>query len=85
MQMPQAPTITRPFWKTSLYFLCMILFLIFCDWYNTNDVTMYMKDGKAISANVRYSTKDALDIQEYQADSKLASEVRRLERGGYCL
>jgi uncharacterized membrane protein YraQ (UPF0718 family) len=58
----------------------MILFLIFSDWYNTNDVTLTLKDGKAISANIRYSTQDALDIQEYQPDGHLASEVRRIER-----
>ncbi len=80
MHLPEAPPSPRPLWKTTLYFLCMILFLIFSDWYNTNDVTLNMKDGKAISANIRYSTQDALDIQEYQADGKLSSEVRRIER-----
>jgi uncharacterized membrane protein YraQ (UPF0718 family) len=58
----------------------MILFLVFSDWYNTNDVTLSMKDGTIISANIRYSTQDALDIQEYQPDGHLASEVRRIER-----
>jgi uncharacterized protein len=80
MHLPEAPPSPRPIWKTTLYFLCMIFFLIFSDWYNTNDVTLTTMDGKAISANIRYSTQDALDIQEYQADGKLSSEVRRMDR-----
>ena len=80
MHLPEAPSSRRPLWKTTLYFLCMILFLIFSDWYNTNDVTLAMKDGTKISANIRYSTQDALDIQEYQQDGHLASEVLRIER-----
>jgi len=80
MHLPEAPSSPRPLWKTTLYFLCMILFLIFSDWYNTNDVTLAMKDGTKISANIRYSTQDALDIQEYQQDGHLASEVLRIER-----
>ncbi len=80
MHLPEAPASPRPLWKTTLYFLCMILFLVFSDWYNTNDVTLTLKDGSAISANIRYSTQDALDIQEYQPDGHLASEVRRIER-----
>ncbi len=80
MHLPEAPPSLRPLWKTSLYFLCMILFLVFSDWYNTNDVTLTMKDGKKISANIRYSTQDALDIQQYQTAGHLASEVQRIER-----
>jgi uncharacterized protein len=82
MHLPEAQPSPRPLWKTALYFLCMIFFLIFSDWYNTNDVTLTMVDGKTISANVRYSTPDALDIQEYQPDGRLAPEVRRIEREG---
>jgi uncharacterized membrane protein YraQ (UPF0718 family) len=80
MHLPDAPPNPRPLWKMSLYFLCMILFLVFSDWYNTNDVTVRMKDGSAIAANIRYSTRDAVDIQEYRADGRLSSEVRRIER-----
>jgi uncharacterized protein len=80
MHLPDAPPNPRPLWKTTLYFLCMILFLIFSDWYNTNDVNLTMKDGTKISANIRYSTQDNLDIQEYQPDGQLSTEVRRLNR-----
>jgi uncharacterized protein len=80
MHLPDAPHNPRPLWKTSLYFLCMILFLIFSDWYNTNDVTLTMTDGKTISANIRYSTQDNIDIQEYQPDGRLSTDVQRIDR-----
>jgi uncharacterized membrane protein YraQ (UPF0718 family) len=79
-QIPEAPKSGRSLWKTSLYFLCMILFLVFADWYNTNDVTIVMKDGTTISANVRYDTQDHLDIKEYQPDGRLSIETRRLDK-----
>jgi uncharacterized membrane protein YraQ (UPF0718 family) len=78
MQTPDAPHSPRSLGKTALYFLCMILFLVFSDWYNTNDVTVTMKDGTVLTANVRYRTQDAMDIQEYQADGQLSTDVRRL-------
>ena len=80
LQMPEAPRSPRPLWKTALYFLAMILFLVFSDWYNTNDVTIALGDGTVLEANIRYATQDALDIQEYAADGRLGTEVRRLAR-----
>ncbi len=79
-QMPDEPPGSRRLWQTALYFLCMILFLVFSDWYNTNDVTITMKDGGAVGANIRYSTRDALDVQEYEPDGRLSPEVRRIDR-----
>jgi len=78
LQMPEPPPSRRSLWQTSLYFLCMVLFLVFSDWYNTNDVTIRMKDGSVLAANIRYRTRDALDIQDYQADGKLSTDVRRV-------
>ncbi len=80
VHLPDAPRSTRSLWKTSLYFLCMILFLIFSDWYDTNDVTVTMKDGTAVSANIRYDTQNAIDIQEYQTDGRLSPETRRIDK-----
>ena len=80
MQMPEPPHSPRPLWKTALYFVCMILFLVFSDWYNTNDVTITMKDGAVLTANVRYQAQDTLDVQAYQADGSLTPEMRRLNR-----
>lgn len=80
MQMPQPPTSRRSLWQTTLYFVCMILFLVFSDWYNTNDVTISLKDGTRLEANIRYSTQDALEVQIYDADGHLGTEVVRLSR-----
>lgn len=80
VRLPESSPSPRPLWKTTLYFLFMILFLVFSDWYNTNDVTITMKDGTAASANIRYSTQDALDIREYEADGRLSPDTRRLSR-----
>jgi uncharacterized membrane protein YraQ (UPF0718 family) len=77
-RLPETPPSPRPLWKTALYFLCMILFLVFSDWYNTSDVTITLNDGATISANVRYETQDALDIQEYEPDGRLAPKIKRL-------
>ena len=80
MQMPAPPVPRRSLGQTTLYFLCMVLFLVFSDWYNTNDVTIRMKDGKTLTANIRYKTTDALDIQEYLADGSRATDTRRIAR-----
>lgn len=81
MAMPEPPQSARSLWKTTLFFAGMIFFLVFSDWYNTNDVTIALKDGRVITANIRYTTKDTLDIQEYNnAQGKLVSDVRRLNK-----
>ena len=79
-QLPETPPSPRPLYKTVLYFLCMILFLVFADWFNTNDVTIRMSDGVTISAKIRYDTQNHLDIQEYQPDGHLSTETRRLSK-----
>ena len=71
----------RPLWKTALLFLGMILFLVFSDWYNTNEATVVMKDGTRIEANIRYDRRDTVDIQQFDATGHLGSEVRRLHKG----
>jgi len=80
MQMPEPEPSRRSLWQTALFFLAMILFLVFSDWYNTNDVTITMANGTVVKANIRYSTPDAIDIQEYGPDGQLGTEVRRLQR-----
>lgn len=71
----------RPLWQTALFFFAMILFLVFSDWYNTNEATVVMKDGTRIEANIRYDRRDTVDIQQFDADGHLGAEVRRLDKG----
>jgi uncharacterized membrane protein YraQ (UPF0718 family) len=80
MSLPEPPKSTRSLWKTTLFFAGMIFFLVFSDWYNTNDVTIFMKNGNVITANIRYTVRDGLDIQEYDAQGKLFPDLRRLNK-----
>ena len=80
MQMPETPAGPRSLWKTSLYFLCMILFLVFSDWFNTNDVTITMADGSVVRANVRYDRRDSIDIQRYETDGGISPTIERVGR-----
>ena len=79
-KLPETPHSHRPLWKTALYFLCMILFLVFSDWYNTNDVTITMKNGARFSANIRYDRQGSMDVQKYLPDGSLSSKTIRLEK-----
>lgn len=80
LAMPQPPEPTRRLWKNVLFFLCLILFLVFSDWYNTNVVTVTLNDGKTMKANVEYSTQDFVEVKPYEADGKLAVDRVRLNR-----
>jgi hypothetical protein len=80
MLLPEAPASPRRLWQTGLYFACLVLFLVFSDWFNTNEVTITMNDGTVLEANVRYSRRGSVDIREYDAAGRLATEVRRLEK-----
>ncbi|MDD5440367.1 MAG: permease [Candidatus Omnitrophica bacterium] len=80
MAMPPAPHSARPLWKTGLYFLCMVLFLIFSDWYNTNEVTITLKDNTTMQANVQYAAQDFIEVKPYAADGKLRIDRVRIDR-----
>jgi len=77
MAAPQPPAPTRPLWKTGLYMLCMIMFLVFSDWYNTNDVTIKLKTGTEMKASIQYSTQDFIEVKEYLPDGKRAVDAVR--------
>lgn len=80
MAMPPAPHPIRPLWKTSLYFICLIMFLVFSDWYNTNDVTLNLKNGVVMKASIQYSAQDFIEVKEYKADGTRAIDALRLDR-----
>jgi len=79
MTMPESPASKRPLWKTSLFFLSMILFLIFSDWYSTNDFNVTTQDGTQLTVNVRQTTKEAVDFQIYNPDNSLKPNVIRMD------
>lgn len=80
MQLPPAPHPSRPLWKTTLFFLCMVMFLIFSDWYNTNEVTVTLKNGTVMTASVQYATQDFIEVKTHEADGKLSLDMLRLNR-----
>lgn len=80
MAMPPASPPTRSLWKTGLYFLCMIMFLVFSDWYNTNDVTLHLKNDTTMKASIQYSTQDFIEVKEYKADGMMTIDAVRLDR-----
>jgi len=53
--LPEAPAGTRPLWKTALFFCAMILFLVFSDWYNTNDASLHLTDGSTLEPAASFS------------------------------
>ena len=65
----------RPLWKTALYFLCMILFLVFSDWFNPGIATVTMKDGTEMKVHVRYKTADTVTLQLYDKGGETKGEV----------
>lgn len=53
----------RPLWKTSLFFLCLVLFLVFSDWSTPGNFTVVLNDGRALQGHVRYDTRDIVNFQ----------------------
>jgi hypothetical protein len=80
MRMPEAPESGRPLWKTSLYFLCMILFLVFSDWFNPGTATVTLNDGTELKVHVRYETKDTITLQLYDEGGETTQDVRTYDR-----
>ena len=74
MHVPEPEKRARPLWKTGFYFVCMILFLVFSDWYNPNEAKIYLKDGSALHAFVRYETRDTITLQPYTETGEVKGE-----------
>jgi len=63
MQMPLPDKQKRPLWQTTLYFVCMVAFLVFSDWYNPGDVVVRARDGGAFQAVELQEMKDEIVFQ----------------------
>jgi uncharacterized membrane protein YraQ (UPF0718 family) len=63
MQMPEPEKPRRHIGKTALFLSCMILFLIFSDWFNPGNVVVKTKDGREFKAVVINEMKDAVRFQ----------------------
>lgn len=81
MQMPEGEKGTRPVCKTVLFFACMVLFLVFSDWYNPGYVQAALKNGTVFKAHVRYVTGDSYTFEIFDEGGKATGEVKTFEKG----
>jgi uncharacterized membrane protein YraQ (UPF0718 family) len=58
---PEAPK--RPLWKTSVFFTCLVAFLVFSDWYNPGDVIVRPASGGQFAAVSLQETHDEVMFQ----------------------
>ena len=68
----------RPLWKTSLFFLCLVLFLVFSDWATPGNFTVVMNDGRELKGNMRYDTRNIVNFQVFEnGEAGGQIEIRR--------
>jgi hypothetical protein len=77
LQMPEPEKPRRHIIKTALYLACMIMFLIFSDWFNPGNVIVKTADGQQFKAIVIHETKDAIrfQLEEYFGSSKSSDKI----------
>jgi len=63
LQMPEAEKPRRHIGKNAVFLGCMILFLVFSDWFNPGNVVVKTKDGREFKAVVINEMKDAVRFQ----------------------
>jgi len=77
MQMPEPEKPRRNIGKTALYLACMILFLVFSDWFNPGNVVVKTSDGQEFKAVVIHETKDAVrfQLEEDLGENKFGDKI----------
>lgn len=63
MQLPDPPPAKRKFWQTSLFFVCMIAFLVFSDWANPSQTIIEKTDGTRMHVTVLIRTAEVYRVQ----------------------
>ena len=63
--------------KTALFLACMVLFLVFSDWFNPGNVAVKTSDGRQFKAVVIHETKDAIrfQLEEDLGDDKTGDKI----------
>jgi uncharacterized membrane protein YraQ (UPF0718 family) len=88
LQMPEPEKPAHPIYKTALFLACMVLFLVFSDWFNPGNVVVKTTGGRELNAIVIHETKDAFrfqlaqDLGEYKTGDKITlqkSEISELK------
>jgi len=77
LQMPESETPLRHISKTALFLVCMVLFLVFSDWFNPGNVIVKTANGRAFKAVVIHETKDAIrfQLEEDLVDDKTGDKI----------
>ncbi|MDH7502336.1 MAG: permease [Verrucomicrobiota bacterium] len=75
MPEPEAPK--RPLWKTSVFFVCLVAFLVFSDWYNPGDVVVRPAAGGQFAAVALQETRDDMmfQLKEEWAGHRIGDKV----------
>jgi uncharacterized membrane protein YraQ (UPF0718 family) len=63
MQLPDPPRSRRKLWQTAIYFAAMMAFLVFSDWYNPGNVTIYLTDSTQLNAFLLQETPNDMVVQ----------------------
>jgi uncharacterized membrane protein YraQ (UPF0718 family) len=77
LAMPEPEKPRRHISKTALYLGCMVMFLIFSDWFNPGNVIVTTTDARQFKAVVLQETKDAVRFQLEQdlGSAKLGEKI----------
>ena len=77
LQMPEPEAPSRGMGKNGLFLGCMILFLVFSDWFNPGNVVVKTTDGREFKAVVIHETKQAIRFQLDQdiGDAKVGDKI----------
>jgi hypothetical protein len=77
LQMPEPEKPRRHIAKTALYLGCMVMFLIFSDWFNPGNVIVTTTDARQFKAVVLQETKDAVrfQLEENVGSAKLGEKI----------
>jgi uncharacterized membrane protein YraQ (UPF0718 family) len=60
LAMPEPEQPQRPLWKTAIYFVCLVGFLVFAAWVNPREVVIHLKDGQKVEATVMEEMQDEM-------------------------
>ena len=66
MQLPDPPPAKRSLWQNSLFFACMIAFLVFSDWANPSQTVIEKTDGTQMHVSVLIRTSEIYRVQLQQ-------------------
>jgi len=77
-QLPESSQPRRRLWQNTAFLACMVLFLIFSDWYNPGNAIVHMKDGTALRGVVLQERHDDYVLQVQDESGNIQSIDNRV-------